>query len=173
MKKQKSLRHHRNRYARAAVFAAFLFCASVAAAQDWPDKINGYKVYDPKISITTANLLSDSKDSDAHIRLSDPKLADISLSGAIIEIGASVTSTKQSGSVDLVTFKDIFVNGFKVDVEDYKHAFAFKKGESTSLPKPARITLKTTSLPRATYNELVNSQNRALRYRNCFCFREI
>lgn len=158
MQKQKSLRLRRNSYVSATVFAAFLFCASIVAAQNWPDKINGYKVYDSNISITTEDLLSSPAEKDAHIKLTDPKLADIGLHGATIEIGASITSTKQSGKVDLVTFKDIFVNGFKVDVEDYKHAFAFKKGESTALPKPARITLKTSSLPRAAYNELVNSQ---------------
>lgn len=138
--------------------AAFLLCALSAAAQDWPDKINGYKVYDSKISITTSDLLTDSTDNAAHIKLTDPKLADISLSGAIIEIGATVTSTKQSGNIDVVTFRDIFVNGFRVDVEDYKHKFVFKKGESTALPKPARITLKTSSLPRAVYNELMGSK---------------
>jgi hypothetical protein len=159
MKKQKSPKRHRNRSVNAAILAAFFLCVSAVVAQDWPDKINGYKVYDSNISITTSDLLTDSKEDDAHIKLSDPKLADIGLFGATIEIGASVTSTKQSGSVDLIIFKDIFVNGFRVDVEDYTHAFTFKKGESTTLPKPARITLKTSSLPLAAYNELVNSKS--------------
>ncbi len=159
MQKQKSLKRHRGRYVNAAVFATLIICASAAISQDWPDKINGYKVYDSKISITTADLLSGSKDSYAHIKLSDPTLTDISLSGATIEVGASVTVGKQSGTVDFVTFKDVFVNGFKVEVEDYKHIFSFKKGESTVLPKPARITLKVSSLPRAAYNELAGSKD--------------
>lgn len=159
MQKQKSPRHHRRpRLRYLGWFFAFLLFAAHAYAQDWPDKINGYKVYDPKISITTSDLLANSEDHDAQIKLSVPTLVDLRLSGAIIEIGASVLSEKQSGKVELVTFKDIFVNGFRVDVEDYKHAFSFKKGETAVLPKPARITLKTSSLPRAAYNELTNSK---------------
>lgn len=159
MQKQKSPRHHRRPSLRyLGWFFAFLLFAAHAYPQDWPDKINGYKVYDPKISITTSDLLANSADHDAQVKLSVPTLVDLRLSGAIIEIGASVLSEKQSGKVELVTFKDIFVNGFRVDVEDYKHAFSFKKGETAVLPKPARITLKTSSLPRAAYNELTNSK---------------
>ncbi|MFT3744223.1 MAG: hypothetical protein QM785_08005 [Pyrinomonadaceae bacterium] len=135
-----------------------MLLATAASAQDWPDKINGYKIYDPKISITTSELRSAATDSEAQVKLTAPKLIDIGISGAVIEIGASVLSAKQSGKVDLVTFKDIFVNGFRVDVEDYKHAFSFKKGQTAELPKPARIILKTSSLPRAAYNELTNSR---------------
>ncbi|MEQ1603341.1 MAG: hypothetical protein ABL999_00575 [Pyrinomonadaceae bacterium] len=140
------------------IFAAFLFCASSALPQDWPDKINGYKVYDSNISIATYKIGHSFESYSANLILSDPKLVDIGLFGATIEIPFSVFSKKQSGKVDLVTFKDIFVNDFRVDVEDYKHSFPFKAGEWTVFTKPARITLKTSSLPRAAYNELVNSK---------------
>lgn len=158
MQKQKSLRHHRPSSPLATLFFIFVVCTSSSLAQEWPDKILGYKVYDAKISISNSDILQPNN-SDALVRLTDPTLADIGFSGATIEISASVTSTKQNGSIDFVTFRDIYVNGFKVDVEDYKHAFSFKKGETAILPKPARITLKTASLPRAAYNELVNRKS--------------
>ena len=158
MEKLERQKPRRNKRACAAIPILIVLVAGVAAAQKLPDKINGYKVYDAKISITTDNLVPGRSDHDARIKLSDPKLADIGLYGATIEIAATVTSAKQSGTIDLVTSKDIFVNVFKVDVEDYNHAFTFKKGESTALPKPARITLKISSLPRAAYNELVHSK---------------
>ncbi len=158
MQKQKSLKHHRPNATLTKLFFVLVVCASSSLAQEWPDKILGYKIYDAKIAISNSDTIQ-ANNSDAHIRLIDPTLASIGFSGATIEIGASITSTKQSGSVDFVTFRDIVVNGFKVDVEDYEHAFSFKKGEPAILPKPARITLKTSSLPRAAYNELVNGKS--------------
>ncbi|HQZ96267.1 MAG TPA: hypothetical protein PLP21_08090 [Pyrinomonadaceae bacterium] len=137
----------------------FVVCTSGSIAQEWPGKILGYKTYDAKISISNSDILQ-TNNSDAFVRLTDPTLADIGFSGATIEIGASVTSTKESGSIDFVTFRDVFVNGLKVDVDDYKHAFSFKNGETAILPRPARITLKASSLPRAAYNELVNSKSK-------------
>ena len=115
MQKQKSLRHHRPSSPLATLFFVFVVCTSSSLAQEWPDKILGYKVHDAKISISNSDILQPNN-SDALVRLTDPTLADIGFSGATIEISASVTSTKQNGSIDFVTFRDIYVNGFKVDV---------------------------------------------------------
>ncbi len=150
---------HRPNGVRTTILIVFLVFVSSAHAQSWPQKIRGYKVHDAKVSISNSILdVRNSDKADASVRLSDPKIADLSLTGVTIEIGAEVTSAKQSGSVDFVTFKDISVNGFAVGVEDYLHPFNFKKGEPTAPPKPARITLRVSSLPRAAYNELVNSK---------------
>jgi len=105
-------------------------------AQDWPDKIRGYKVFDADITVTNSIFQkSRSEKADAYLKLTDPTLAQIGLTSATIEIGAELTTTKQNGQVEFVTFHDFMVNGFKVDVEEYKHPFSFRGGEPPHFAK--------------------------------------
>ncbi len=80
------------------------------------------------------------------------------LSGVIVEVGADILSENKSGDVEFMTFHNFRVNGVAIDVEAYKQPFSFKKTESVSLPKPARITIKPSSLAKGAAKELTDPQ---------------
>ncbi len=128
-----------------------------AAAQSLPSKIRGYKVYDAKVVVTNATDAFVQKDRpDAIVRILKPAITSVSLSGAVVEIGAEITAINQSGSVEFMTCRDLSVNGVAIEVEEYSHPFAFKEGEMVTLPKPATIAIKTANIAKAAYRELVD-----------------
>lgn len=130
-----------------------------AVAQDWPDKINGYKLHKAEIVVTNSSIRAADNRGDAVVFVDVPKVVDIGLGGISFEIMAEFVSRNESGKVDLVTFKDLNVNGLALDVEDYRHSFAFKKEKRVSLPLPAKVSIKTMSIPRAALSELMGSPN--------------
>lgn len=135
-----------------------LLCLSLCCfAQKWPGKIDGYKLHDAKIVVTNGDVNAADSAGDAVVSVGIPKVIDFGLGGITFEIPAEFVSRKESGSVDFVTFRKITVNGLAIDVDEYRHAFDFKKGKSTALPKPAKVAVRTTALPRAALNELMNT----------------
>ncbi|HEX3100968.1 MAG TPA: hypothetical protein VHQ01_04210 [Pyrinomonadaceae bacterium] len=134
-----------------------LMLAHFASGQSLPSKIRGYKVYDAKVAVTnaTGNLVEKDR-SDATVRILDPAITGVSLSGAVFEIGAEITAVNQSGKVDFMTCRDLRVNGVPIEIEEYAHPFAFKEGEKITLPQPATISVKTANIAKAAYKELVD-----------------
>ena len=134
-------------------FALLLaFATSTALSQDLPSKIRGYKVHNDKIVVTTVGTGDNA--ADASVKIGDPKLVEAGLAGVTFELPAEVRSAKQSGKVDFLTFHDVRVNGIAVDVEEYRHPFAFRKGDSAALPKPARIFLPIAGMLQAAWGEM-------------------
>ena len=141
------------------VTVLLLVISQFSFAQSLPSKIRGYKVYNANITVRDSSKKSDAADGDeAVVAIGKPEIADIGLSGMVIEITAEIATTGQSGRVDFLTFNDFRINGLAVDIEEYKHEFSFKKGESISLPKPARITIGTLNMARAARRELIESE---------------
>ena len=93
---------------------------------------------------------------DATVRILDPAVTGLSLTGAIVEVGAEITALKQSGSVDFMTCRDLRVNGIAIEIEEYAYPFAFKEGEKITLPTPAKISIKIGNLAKAAYKELTD-----------------
>jgi hypothetical protein len=125
-----------------------------AIAQDLPDKIRGYKVYDAKISVKTESDKTETKGaSEAFVKIGEPEIAEISLTGVTLEISAEVSGLEQSGRVDFLTFHDFRVNDLPVKVEEYKESFSFNKNQTVILPKPARIFLETSQVLRGALKE--------------------
>lgn len=158
MKIQKNRRHQR---AEAVILAAFVLCiycfVPICAAQapNWPDKISGYKVHSANVTVSSsANQKVISPNTDVFVKFTDPTIAEIKFTSAVVEIGAEITSLKQDGKIEFVTFHGVMVNGIAVDVNDYKHSFSLSRGKPAILPKPARVLLRLTSLPRAIYSEI-------------------
>lgn len=128
-------------------FSVFFFSVSLCLcgsfsveAQDYPKEIRGYKVHKTKISVKNKNEKTDAKDdSEAFVTIGEPTVEDISLTGITLEVSAEISAFEQSGKVDFVSFKDFRVNGLKVDVEEYKESFSFKKNTPFTLPKPIKI----------------------------------
>ena len=118
-----------------------VLCGSIfVKAQDYPKEIRGYKVHKTKISVKNQGEKIDEKDdAEAFVTIGEPTVEDVSVTGITMEVSAEIAAVGQSGKVDFLTFKDFRVNGLKVDVEEYRESFSFKKNEPTTLPKPVRI----------------------------------
>lgn len=136
-------------------FCILLF-TSIAAAQDLPSNIRGYKLYNTKMLVVDGTKTVKPDESHIALKLGETNIVDIGFSGATAEVGAEITSVGRSGKVDFVTFRDFTVNGIALDIEEYNQPFEFKKGLSVTLPKPARVNVKTTSLAKGALKQLTD-----------------
>lgn len=147
-----------------ALLSGLLFLTLALKAQDFPKEIRGYKVYRAKISVKNKNekdgagKSAKSDDSEAFIKISEPELTEISLTGITFELSAEIDALAQSGTIDFLTFQDFRVNGLSVEVEEYKESFDFKKNQPIVLPKPVKIAVSAGQTLRGALAELKNSQ---------------
>ena len=137
----------------APALGLLLVLALPTIAQDFPDKVRGYKVYQGKVSVNTQT-----ETSDAAIHVGEPELVDVSLTGITLELPAEFTSANQSGKVDMITFHDMKVNGIEVEPEEHAHRFEFKKGEKVIVPKPLRIFVPASGVVKAAWQEMTDAQ---------------
>ncbi len=141
----------------------FVLClfAFAADAQELPDKIRGYKV--KKADITIGNKgagNSENDDVSVEVRFDEPEVASVGLTGITLELGGKFIIYGQSGTVNFITFKDFKVNGIKVDIEEYKKSFDFKKGETVELEKPVEIFVRTSQALRGVFGEYNDSKDK-------------
>lgn len=138
---------------------AILIIVTPALSQDVPKEIRGYKVHKSKISVKNATDKTAEKEPfEAAVKIQEPDLVDVSLTGITFDITAEIKAFDQSGGVDFLTFHDFRVNGLDVEVAEYRVNFAFKKGETVLLPKPARIFLGTGQVLKAAWKEMTDSK---------------
>ena len=157
-----------------AAFVLSLLFSSTAYSQSYPDKIRGYKVYQTKISIRTeVEKPSEKSDSAAIIKIGDPELTDISLTGITLEISAEIEGIEQNGKIDFVLFKDIKVNGLDVEIEEYREPFELKKNEKVLLPKPVTAFISSGQTLRGAFKELKDSKNEWIGFGENLRFRQI
>lgn len=150
----------KNRRLFAFVGGLFLLSFSLAHAQDFPKEIRGYKVQRAKIAVKTKSEKTETKDkSEVSVKIGEPELIDVSLTGIKFEISAEIESLEQSGTVDFLTFQDFRVNDLKVDVEEYKESFEIKKNQTVALPKPIEIFIGTTQTLRGALKETKESKD--------------
>ncbi len=136
-----------------------LFSASVYS-QDYPDKIRGYKVLQTKISVKTEREKSSEKtDAEAIVKIGEPELTDVSLTGITLEVFAEIEGVGQNGKIEFISFEDFKVNGLDVEIEEYKESFDLKKSETIILPKPIKIIIGTGQTLRGAYKELKDSKS--------------
>lgn len=130
-----------------------------------PDEIRGYKVYKAKIAVknqrdknskSAKGITKDS--SEAFVKVGEPEVSDVSLTGVTLEISAEIDALEQSGTVDFLTFKDVRVNGLAVKAEEYRESFEFKKNQTVVLPKPIKIFVGTGQTLRGALNEMRDSK---------------
>lgn len=135
--------------------------AMVGRAQSLPDKIRGYKVENVPLKLNNAipegNKYSD--DFDLYIQLTKPKISMRGLLSGSIDVGAGIIATKQSGTVDFVSFHDVRVNGIAMEVDEYAGPMAFKKGVRSSLPKPVTAKLDFVGAAKGAFKELTDSRD--------------
>lgn len=151
------------KYLRLSVFLGGLFFLSIVAAaaqQEFPDKIRGYKVHRANISVKNQTEKTFAKDkSEAFVRVGEPELIDVSLTGITFELSAEIDSLAESGTVDFLTFHDFRVNGLKVEVEEYKKSFDFKKNQTVALPDPIVVFLSAAQTLRGALKEMKESKD--------------
>ncbi|MEJ7847400.1 MAG: hypothetical protein WKF92_04835 [Pyrinomonadaceae bacterium] len=123
-----------------------------------PDKIQGYKVHQTIISIENSELATTNKNGEALVRVGDPELVDVSLSGVTLSVSAAITALSQSGKVDFLTFHDFRVNAISVEIKKYDESFSFKKNEPINLPKPATLFIPSGRILNAVWEEAKNSK---------------
>lgn len=146
------------------IFLAFCLSINIGisvniSGQSLPKEIRGYKVHDAAIRVTiSTGSIEKVENSDAAVRLDTPKFADLSLTGLRLEVEAEVRTVRQSGSVEFVTFRDFTVNGLAVDIEEYTHKFSVRPNISSILPKPIQIRLRTSSVAKTAFRELIGSK---------------
>lgn len=126
--------------------------------QTLPKEIRGYKVHEAAIRVTiSTGPIEKAENSDVAVRLGTPTFVDLSLSGLTLKVEAEVRTARQSGSVELVMFRDFTVNGLAVDIEEYTNKFSVGPKGSSIIPKPIKVHLRTPTVAKAAYRELIGS----------------
>lgn len=142
------------------LFVLIALLAAGAYSQELPREIRGYKIHRANILLKTSlNIAKDDKMSEASVRLGDPDLTDVGLTGLAFEISAEIDPLEQSGRVDFLLFHDFRINGLTVDIEEYRELFSFRKNQPVALPKPAKVFIGTGSALRAGWRELVEKKD--------------
>jgi hypothetical protein len=140
--------------------ALFLLSFSFGGAQDLPKEIRDYKVQRAKISVVNKTESAATEDRAAvSVKIGEPELVDVSLAGITFALSAEIVSSQQSGAVDFLAFQDFRVNDLKVNVEEYKESFEFKKNQPVALPKPIKISLSAGQTLRGAAKEIRESKN--------------
>lgn len=130
-----------------------------AQAQEYPDKIEGYKVHKAKVVVVSSDGPGSSlADADVIVKIGKPKLGVPGLLSVTVMAGGEFASLTHAGNVDFLRFRDIRVNGISVDVADYRNAFEFKKGTPTNLPVPILGSIGLIGAAKAAYEELTESK---------------
>ncbi len=143
-----------------SAFICGLFLTNLTFAQDLPKEIRGYRVYQTKIFVKNQTEETDAKDkSEAFVKVGEPELIDVSLAGITFELSAEIDSLEQSGTINFLTFHDFRINGLKVEVEEYKESFEFRKNQNVILPKPIKIRLSSAQTLRGALSELKESKD--------------
>lgn len=153
MKTNKGKTLHFSALSAAAI--ALVFC-SAGFAQELPKSIRGYKVHRADVAVHTSPQTSPTG-SNAIVTVGEPTLTDISITGISIEFPARISGVPESGRVDFLTFHDFRLNGLKVDVEEYRTSFSFKKYQEIVLPKPATLFIGSGQVLNAAWKEFSGS----------------
>ena len=147
-------------YFKILCLCGLLFFSSLIFAQKLPNEIRGYKVYNAKISVANQTEKGTARGrSEAFVKVGEPEVADIFLTGVTLEVSARIDALEQSGTIDFLTFKDFRVNGLAVDIEEYRESFRFKKNKTVTLPKPVKIFVGAGQTLRGAVNELKESKD--------------
>lgn len=137
-----------------------LLLAFSSGAQDLPGKIRGYKVHNAKVQVVTsvADTTVGAPNGDAVVKIGEPRLVDVGLTGVTFEADADLGVLPESGRIDFLMFRDFRVNGIAVAFDEYTNSFDAKRGVAIKLPKPVRGFVSSLSIAKAVYKEMVESK---------------
>lgn len=124
-----------------------------------PKKIRGYKVHNEILKYTFP-AEKDSEPDEFTAVVEDQILKSVSLTGLAFALDAEITSLKQSGTIEMISFHDFRVNDIPVTVNELNEPFALKKGVAVRLPEPVIVDLSAVGLVRGAWNELRDSKEK-------------
>jgi len=128
-------------------------------AQNLPKQIRGYKVHQTKILVKSYDRKSTANKSIiVFVDVGKPSVSEVSIFGFTVEISPKITVLNKSGKIDFITFKDISVNGIKLQLSEYTQGFTFKKSKAFEFQPPLKAFLSTSQSIRGTFRELLNSK---------------
>lgn len=137
------------------VCGSVLLFSLIINGQDLPKEIRGYKVYSAKISVKNQTEKGSATDkSETFVKIGEPEIVDVSLTGITLAVSAEIESTSQSGTVDFLTFQDFRADNLTVEVEEYRESFQLEKNKAVILPKPIKIFLNTKQTLRGAFKEM-------------------
>jgi hypothetical protein len=137
-----------------------LLLAFATVAQELPDKIRGYKVYQAKVQVTTSTntTTNAASDGDAVVKIGEPRVIAVGLTGVTFEADADLGAIPQSGRIDFLMFRDFRVNGVSLHFDEYTYSFDVKKGVAIKLPEPVRGFVSSLNIAKAVYRQMVESK---------------
>jgi len=136
------------------LFILIITVLGIAAAQDLPKKIRGYKVQIVKVHLNT----SDSRPPDpeapaAHVNIKNIKLADYSVMGITLKMPVELRPVNGAGKVDFMTFHDFSLDGTPIEIQEFQHAFSFENGQPIALPEPVTAFVRTDRVITTAWKE--------------------
>lgn len=141
------------------VCGSILLFSQIISGQDLPKEIRGYKVYRAKISVKNQIEKNGANDkSETSVKIGEPEIVDVSLTGITFEISAEIESSAQSGTIDFLTFQDFRADNLTVEVEEYKESFQLEKDKVVVLPKPIKIFLNLKQSLQGAFKEMKESK---------------
>jgi hypothetical protein len=128
-------------------------------AQHLPGEIRGYKIHRAAISVhgSTARS-SDDRSLDTRIRLGEPKVVDVSLTGITFEVPIEPGPVAADGTIDFLTFNDFRVNGIPVVIDEYRGPIRLKKNAPFTVPRPVTVFVSNGGVLEAGWSEFKNIQ---------------
>ncbi len=153
------------RFASAGILSVvFIFLISAPAFAQrsdvpLPKKIRGYKVHDEILKYSFPAENNDEPDEFTAV-IGEPVLNGVSLTGLTFTLDAEITSLKQSGTIELISFRDLRVNDIPVSIDELDEPFVLKKGVPVRLPKPVTVELSAIGIVRGAWNELRDSKEK-------------
>src|SRR5690606_274678 len=142
----------------------FIFLGSAAAFAQQPDvplpkKIRGYKVHDEILKYTFP-AENDSEPKEFTAVIAEPVLKGVTLTGLSFSLDAEITSLKQGGTIEIISFHYFRVNHIPVAVNEFAEPFMLKKGVAFRLPEPVTIELSAIGMIRGAWQEMRDSREK-------------
>jgi hypothetical protein len=128
----------------AAVLLIAFLAAIAATGQEFPDRVDGYKVH--RVA---------KKTKDFSLTLSKPAVTGADLSQIKFEVEATVTA-KVTASVERILLEDLTVNGIAVKASPYAVPFEIKKGKAVTLPEKLQASVKSSDAAKAAWREIAD-----------------
>lgn len=130
----------------------FLLLAVFAAlGQEYPDRIDGYKVHKKPIVINSVEKKSSKQDVD--FTVNSPTFAGASLSAVKFKFTVGVSS-ERTARIEKIRFYDLTVNGIAVKINEFDRAFDLKADELVTLPEPFLGEVSSFGAAKAAWSEL-------------------
>lgn len=124
-------------------------------AQQFPDKIRGYKVQQTEIAVNDSD---SSLGRAVTVTFGEPEIKSVSVTGINLFFQSELLVMGQSGSVDFITFKDFEVNGIKVEIAEFNRKFEFEKNAHVCLPGPIEVYVGTFQVLKGVNREVKNQK---------------